>query len=55
MDNGGICKDYDFKTEKIEMHPTAEYRDLPIEKLKDIAGKQLNVISSLTYTLKVKK
>ena len=54
-DGRQFCKDYDFKTEKIEMHPTAEYRDLPLGELKDIAGKQLNVVSSLKYTLKIRK
>ena len=54
-DGRSFCQDYNFKTEKIEMFPSPDYAGTPGEELKKLAGKYLNVIRAVSYTLKVNK
>jgi len=54
-DGKPFVKDYNFKTMAVQMHPDKKYKDTPIEELKELAGKYINVIESVSYELKVIK
>lgn len=50
-----IQNEVDFKTEKIHLQAEKEYKGLKPEKLITLAQKYLNVVSLITFVLKVKK